>query len=930
MPPKSKQTPENVLAAVRLDAKNIKYVAERLITPELCFEVIRSQKGKAASDDILLRWVPEQFRFYQLCLLAVSLNGNNLEFVPKHLIDKEICMVAFDNGCDLSHLPKRYLNKNICIEAVNRGNSLRLVPKQFITEDMCRVAVKNNYIDLQYVPVKFIAVPEEWDDLAEPSVINAISKFNVRQSNPSILYRSSIIEFIEGIPEGLRNRRNIVDLLIQTFGRFINRASVSLFNSDNAEHIEASLDIIKQEKENKKISISAEKTISNTVPNEVTIENIKPKALILSSDDPKNIINIYYISDIHIEHQLKELTADGEISEAELDSFISKKINEMLPREINNTAYLLVAGDVSHTKELTRKFYSKLHDEWRYRAWCGGSIIAVLGNHELWDDHPFMEFPTRRSVNEIITDYQKMFFSIDTVGRSVLLENALFIRYKGGPYECKVKGLTEKVILQSSVDELRELLRKCSFIVLGGIGFSGLNPKFNATMGLYRSTMTSLNEDISRSRRFKTVYDKVMSAASDLRVVILTHTPVNNWSTESYNPNWIYINGHTHHNELIRDREGLTVLSDNQIGYEPKKWKLKVCKVSGLYDPFRFYDDGIYIISSDQYQDFNRGRGIPSDGCNWPGTLYCLKKKGDYLFLLLSAKSLCLMEGGKRKSLSRSPTIESVQYYYDYMDQYADIVRAATTPYQNMLNALSKEVKKIGGNGTVHGCIVDIDFFNHIYVNPLDGKFTPYYAPDITCRKSYSNVEVLLAAELPKLMTTYKNAKKQGLLPLLSGDNSLLLKGKSKEIAKSTWSVGTDMYSASHVMKSIQYLLDNHVIRNWDDSYIVPREEMYDLMQLALTETSSVSETEKKLITAPDSITKVKSDSLPKKKVKARNSSHKERFVGLKKMLNCGMYATCIEYIDCEHLTIEFEDGTIKKNVRSDKFIDGNVGYPKS
>ena len=42
------------------------------------------------------------------------------------------------------------------------------------------------------------------------------------------------------------------------------------------------------------------------------------------------------------------------------------------------------------------------------------------------------------------------------------------------------------------------------------------------------------------------------------------------------------------------------------------------------------------------------------------------------------------------------------------------------------------------------------------------------------------------------------------------------------------------------------------------------------------------------------------------------------------------MYATCIEYIDCKHLTIEFEDGTIKKNVRSDKFIDGNVGYPKS
>ena len=57
---------------------------------------------------------------------------------------------------------------------------------------------------------------------------------------------------------------------------------------------------------------------------------------------------------------------------------------------------------------------------------------------------------------------------------------------------------------------------------------------------------------------------------------------------------------------------------------------------------------------------------------------------------------------------------------------------------------ISDEVSAIGGTGAVHGCIVDIDWFNHVYLNPFDGKVTPYFAMDMTGKLVFNNMESLL------------------------------------------------------------------------------------------------------------------------------------------------------------------------------------------
>ena len=80
------------------------------------------------------------------------------------------------------------------------------------------------------------------------------------------------------------------------------------------------------------------------------------------------------------------------------------------------------------------------------------------------------------------------------------------------------------------------------------------------------------------------------------------------------------------------------------------------------------------------------------------------------------------------------------------MVDYARVVRDAFTSYMNALQTISCEVRSIGGYGTVHGCIVDIDLFAHIYLDPLTGDLRYYYAEDVSSRHEYARLESLLAA----------------------------------------------------------------------------------------------------------------------------------------------------------------------------------------
>ena len=853
---KNDQTPEMVRKAVEADGIALGAVSKKLITYDLC-KIAVTQNGLA------LRYIPPKMITDELIRLAVQSNGLALcliegqitkelafiavrqtielrsvdkyeypiAYVPMHLIDAKLVADSISyTPYSLKNIPSKFITKDLILLAVSKdGSALRFVPKNRINKQLIEIAVNSDPTNLRFVPEErrtqeicntaFDKNPSTLKWIPEPFItsdmcLKAIAAFDKNDSPDSFL--------IERILYAIRNDINVVKALIEKIGP----EAILAWNRHRLERLEslgfentltkplsdetvAYLQEIIQAKLNVPIKQPVFATTETPPPdNDTLLIPLDQHAamsynLMLNDDTPSK--QVYYISDLHIELQLKDVLEKENCTFGDFSSALDKKIAEMISGIDDTSGYLLIAGDVGHSKWIVELFYQKLRHSWK------GSIIAVLGNHELWDDHPegMLFGYISRPINDIVSDYRKMINYYNHLRCVALLQNAIYIYYKNQT----VRVIGEKTLSSVSEEEVRDICSKSSFIVLGGLGFSGLDERFNATNGLYRSAVTTREEDIMLSERFVAVYNKMLRCASDMQVIVLTHTPVSDWWSGELNPNWIYINGHTHHNSLCRKPNGTTILSDNQVGYKPIKWKLNSFTVSGWYDPFKDLTNGIYEISSDEYADFNRGRGIYSNGCKYPGKLFMLKKNGLYMFALQSQSSLCLLAGGQRKKLP----IRDVRYYYDRMDLYAMKVMEAVAPFQKAISAIADEVKRIGGDGTIHGCIVDIDFYNHIYLNPADGTITPYFAWDIQRKYVYTDVITLLKKRSPELCQRYQSEKGKGLLPLLG---QLDGHGKKKKVAVAKVPklvLETDMYIASRTMKAIQYIFENKVIRIWNE-----------------------------------------------------------------------------------------------------------------
>lgn len=118
-----------------------------------------------------------------------------------------------------------------------------------------------------------------------------------------------------------------------------------------------------------------------------------------------------------------------------------------------------------------------------------------------------------------------------------------------------------------------------------------------------------------------------------------------------------------------------------------------------------------------------------------------------------------------------------------------------------------------------HGCIIDIDFFNHIYVNPFDGENTSYFAYDICGRKPFNSIKKHIEEEIPRLLPNYlKECEKNSI--------SLLRKFREDRRQKSElavlpeWMTGTEIYDPSRIMRAVQYVWEQNVIRIWNDDIL--------------------------------------------------------------------------------------------------------------
>lgn len=322
--------------------------------------------------------------------------------------------------------------------------------------------------------------------------------------------------------------------------------------------------------------------------------------------------------------------------------------------------------------------------------------------------------------------------------------------------------------------------------------------------------MICINIGIEESKKFESLYTRLCPILRRKNTIILTHMPKKDWCrSPEYEQDLVYVSGHTHKNFFFDDGE-IRVYSDNQIGYHNENVRAKSFLMDDEYDCFDDYEDGIYEITREQYIDFYRGKNNQMTFQRKDvDKLYMLKKREMYCFICTNKRwngRLYILNGGTIKGLAQN----DVQYYFENMDVMAEAVKSPLNKYSEFQKAIGATVRKIGGWGTIHGCIVDIDGYNHLYVNPFDGTVTPYYAVDMIQKVAYPSIQNLLEKNCPKLFANYSLLFEKG-----TEEITALTKYPRKPIVY----LGTEMYRASREIKKMQKLYTN-ILSFWDDTVL--------------------------------------------------------------------------------------------------------------
>ncbi|NLH92556.1 MAG: hypothetical protein GX481_08940, partial [Atopobium sp.] len=170
--------------------------------------------------------------------------------------------------------------------------------------------------------------------------------------------------------------------------------------------------------------------------------------------------------------------------------------------------------------------------------------------------------------------------------------------------------------------------------------------------------------------------------------------------------------------------------------------------------------------------------------------------------------------------------IPDMPYYqsHDYQQYIKDCKKAKERP-KDFNSFFQDHLSDFYFSGKIHGPIIDLDVFNHIYLNPFDGLLTPYFAVSETNKHVYKNIQSLIAKRIPGML--------QGYEQLISGNNSIAMliddntcKTLPTKIEnfkvdfKTHYESSTDIYKVSLVIKKLKLIRDHNLIAIWNDALL--------------------------------------------------------------------------------------------------------------
>lgn len=536
--------------------------------------------------------------------------------------------------------------------------------------------------------------------------------------------------------------------------------------------------------------------------------------------------NVFYISDIHLEHRIAHNFSERATS-AQIKSFVKGLARGLFADKfldsINswNRPIVLFGGDIASTFELAELFYQEFIKQWDKHERMGlrqktRYIYAIIGNHELW------AFSDLKSCCKA---YQGLF---DTLGISFLNNSATWF----GEHRVPQITLEDKSLKEYQDEDMSKIETQLRHIyntmIVGGIGFASYNDEFNANNGIYRETV-SRKEEIEESRKWNETYHKAMETAKENKsaLIVLSHNPISDWSREQPYSSCVYFNGHTHRNYLHHDDADTHVFANNQIGYKNVPVSFKQAWIYQRKNPFVGLTDGYHEINSYDYLrfygymgEYMAGNGIVERQIKTNNAVfYLVKHEGYYGFFLISSKGAYICAGGRIKKISNNGDIE--QYDRDFSAMISTYMKLLS-PYRNAQEQIAEAVKSFGGDGTIHGCIIDVDFYNHVMLNPSDGTITYYTSPAFGLVQPYGSMVQLLHENNRQLEREYKKQ-----LELLgdSGD-SILTKSQFDLVGEMIQiDIKNSVYAVSNRMNQLQRLFDKKILRDWNKELLVHHEQ---------------------------------------------------------------------------------------------------------
>lgn len=494
--------------------------------------------------------------------------------------------------------------------------------------------------------------------------------------------------------------------------------------------------------------------------------------------------HIYYISDLHLDN--KKDRNGNIIKIEETAEYLLEQIHCLIANINSNDNNLLVfLGDVSENLNLAYNFFKLLREVY------SGRIIYCLGNHECYGAHKKSK-EYAESFSQAICALKISIVGIEGKIFGIDKKNYLYpVRYKEDFY-------TMKYLLYCST----------------GCGIKDLS----------HSITFNEEKESKIARKQNKQYHEVIELSKEFKIplIVMTHfNPEAYLENIVYDKNIYYLCGHTHFNIKKKD---LNFYADAQIGYELIPCRCKELFIEEIPHVFENLEDGIHQVSLEDYYSFICRKSSfsmkqPKSNSNYYGEIYMIKKSIYYMFLNESSiGTLSILSGGQKRKASHD-----LKYYYTHFDEQINLqCYYLRDNWYDYVKKLSEYVKSIGGTGHIHGTIIDIDFYNHIFINPIDKTIMPYYSPLITDghveRFAYKSIHALLVKHCPELLCNEnKYAVDFPLKYSLIEKNNIQLTQEENKIM--------DYQLNRQFGHKIQRAIENNIISTWIDKTIEKRIE---------------------------------------------------------------------------------------------------------